>query len=210
VVIPKVNLNTLVRPKIFWPTMAILLTLCVTFYMQKEKEKSIRIAKETELLRTVEAKKVVENKLVDAKKEIIAKDEQIKLTLDRLEKEITSRKEAETQLLAVTKEKQALEEKVEKLTAVLPKNIELEKIVIKSSHELAGKVLAIDKEHGFVVTDLGNENNLKLGDVLSVYRDGKFIGRVQVEKVEEKSSAAAVVSPWKNVEFKENDAVKKL
>lgn len=209
-VIPKVNLNALVRPKFFWPTMAILLTLCVTFYIQKEKEKSIRIAKETELLSTVEAKKVVENNLVDAKKEIIARDEQIKLTLDKLEKEITARKEAETQLLAVTKEKQALEEKVEKLTAILPKNIELEKIVIKSSHELAGKVLAIDKEHGFVVTDLGNENNLKLGDVLSVYRDGKFIGRVQVEKVEENSSAAAVVSPWKNVEFKENDAVKKL
>lgn len=178
--------------------------------MLKEKEKSLRIAKELELQQTVEAKKVVENKLVDAKKEIVAKDEQIKLTLDKLEKEITARKEAETQLLSVTKEKQALEEKVEKLTAVLPKNIELEKIVIKSSRELAGKILAIDKEHGFVVTDLGNENNLKLGDVLSVYRDGKFIGRVQVEKVEEKSSAAAVVSPWKNVEFKENDVVKKL
>ena len=177
--------------------MAILLTLCVTFYMQKEKEKSIRIAKETELLRTVEAKKVVENNLVDAKKEIIAKDEQIKLTLDKLEKEITSRKEAETQLLAVTKEKQALEEKVEKLTAVLPKNIELEKIVIKSSYELAGKVLAIDKEHGFVVTDLGNENNLKLGDILSVYRNDVFIGRVRIEKFEGTSSAAVVLSPWK-------------
>lgn len=207
---PKISLNALVRPKIFWPAMAILLTLCVTFYMQKEKEKSIRIAKETELLRTVEAKKVVENNLVDAKKEIIAKDEQIKLTLDKLEKEITSRKEAETQLLAVTKEKQALEEKVEKLTAVLPKNIELEKIVIKSSYELAGKVLAIDKEHGFVVTDLGNENNLKLGDILSVYRNDVFIGRVRIEKFEGTSSAAVVLSPWKNVEFKENDVVKKL
>lgn len=209
-VIPKVNLNALVRPKIFWPSIIILLIACLSLYMLKEKEKSLRIAKELELQQTVEAKKVVENKLVDAKKEIVVKDEQIKLTLDKLEKEITARKEAETQLLSVTKEKQALEEKVEKLTAVLPKNIELEKIVIKSSRELAGKILAIDKEHGFVVTDLGNENNLKLGDVLSVYRDGKFIGRVQVEKVEEKSSAAAVVSPWKNVEFKENDAVKKL
>ncbi len=209
-VIPRVNLNALVRPKIFWPSIIILLIICLSLYTLKEKEKSLRIAKESELQQTVEAKKVVENKLVDAKKEIIAKDEQIKLALDKMENEITARKEAETQLLVVTKEKQALEEKVGKLTTVLPKSVELEKIVIKSSRELVGKVLAIDKEHGFVVTDLGNENNLNLGDVLSVYRDGGFIGRVQVEKMEEKSSAATVVSPWKNVEFKENDEVKKL
>ena len=206
----KINLNTLVKPKVFWPTVVILLVLCFIFYAQKEKEKSIRIAKETELLRTVEAKKVVENNLVDAKKEIVAKDEQIKLTLDKLEKEITARKEAETQLLSITKEKQVLEARVEELTAALPKKIELEKIVIKTTHELIGKVLAFDKEHAFVVVDLGSGNNLKLGDILSVYRNDKFIGKVQVEKVEEKSAAAAILSPWKNVEFKENDGVKKL
>lgn len=206
----KINLQSLVRPKIFWPSIIILLIACLSFYTLKEKEKSLRIAKELELQQTVEAKKVVENNLADAKKEIISKDEQIKLTLDKMEKEISARKEAETQLLAVTKEKQALETKVEELTAALPKNIALEKIVIKTTHELIGKVLAFDKEHTFVVVDLGSGNNLKLGDILSVYRNDKFIGRVQVEKVEEKSAAAAILSPWKNVEFKENDVVKKL
>jgi hypothetical protein len=206
----KINLQSLVRPKIFWPSIIILLIACLSLYILKEKEKSLRIATEKELSRTVEAKKVVENNLADAKKEIISKDEQIKLTLDKLEKEISARKEAETQLLAVTKEKQALETKVEELTAALPKNIVLEKIVIKTTHELTGKVLAFDKEHVFVVVDLGSGNNLKLGDILSVYRNDKFIGKVQVEKLEEKSSAAAVVTPWKNVEFKENDVVKKL
>ena len=206
----KINLQSLVRPKVFWPSIIILLIACLSLYILKEKEKSLRIATEKELSRTVEAKKVVENNLADAKKEIISKDEQIKLTLDKLEKEISARKEAETQLLAVTKEKQALETKVEELTAALPKNIVLEKIVIKTTHELTGKVLAFDKEHVFVVVDLGSGNNLKLGDILSVYRNDKFIGKVQVEKVEEKSAAAAILSPWKNVEFKENDVVKKL
>lgn len=209
-VIPKVNLNALVRPKIFWPSIIILLIACLSLYVLKEKEKSLRIGKELELQQTVMAKKVVENNLADAKKEIISRDEQVKFTLDKMEKEVTARKEAEAQLLSVTKEKQALEAKVEELTAALPKNIELEKIVIKSSHELAGKVLAIDKEHAFVVVDLGSGNNLKLGDILSVYRNDKFIGKVKVEKVEEKSSAAAILNPWKNMEFKENDVVKKL
>ena len=209
-VIPKVNLNALVRPKIFWPSIIILLIACLSLYMLKEKEKSLRIAKELELQQAVEAKKVVENNLVDAKKKIVAKDEQIKLTLDKLEREMTARKEAETQSLSVTKEKQVLEARIEELTAALPKKIELEKIVIKTTHELIGKVLAFDKEHAFVVVDLGSGNNLKLGDILLAYRNNKFIGKVQVEKVEEKSAAAAILSPWKNVEFKESDVVKKL
>ena len=128
-VIPKVNLNVLVRPKIFWPTMVILLTLCVIFYAQKEKEKSIRITKETELLKTIEAKKVVENSLEEAKKKIAERDEQINLTLDRLEKAITARKDAEDKLLAAINEKKVLEEKIAGIAARSP-NIELEKIVV--------------------------------------------------------------------------------
>ena len=209
-VIPKANLNALVRPKIFWPTMVILLTLCVTFYMQKEKEKSIRIAKETELLRTVEAKKVVENKLTEAEKQIAARDEQAKLTLDKLENEVTARKDLEAQLVTVVKEKQDLTMQIKELAAKLPKNIELEKIVIKTSTGLKGKILSYNKDNNFVVTDLGSQNNLKLGDILSVYRNDVFIGRIQIEKFEGTSSAAVVLSPWKNVEFKENDVVKKI
>jgi len=206
----KINLNALVKPKIFWPSVIILLALCLTFYAQKEKEKSIRIAKETELLRTVEAKKVVENKLTEAQETIAARDEQIKLTLNKLEKEATAKKDLEAQLVTVIKEKQDLASQIEELAAKLPKNIELEKIVIKTSSGLKGKILSYDKENTFVVTDLGNQNNLKLGDILSVYRDDVFIGRVQIEKFEGTSSAAVVLSPWKNVEFKENDVVKKL
>ncbi|MDP2922302.1 MAG: hypothetical protein Q8O30_01080 [Candidatus Omnitrophota bacterium] len=206
----KVNLHSLVRPKIFWPSIIILLIVCITLYILKEKEKALRIKTENELTRTIEVKRVVENHLVEAKKEITAKDEQIKLTLDKLEKEIIVRKEAEAQLISLANEKQALEEKVEKLTAALPKSIELEKIVVKSTRGLTGNVLTLDKEHGLVGVNLGSANNLKLGDVLSVYRDDKFIGKVQVEKIEEKTSATVILTPWKSVEFKENDVVKKL
>ncbi len=205
-----VNSRVVVEPKVLWSVMVILLVLCTIFYVQKEKEKSIRIAKETDLLRTVEAKKVVDNKLDLAQKEIVARDEQIKLTLDKLEKEVTARIDLEAQLVTVVKEKQGLAMEIEELAAKLPKNIELEKIVIKTSSGLKGKILSYNKDNTFVVTDLGSQNNLKLGDILSVYRDDVFIGRVQIEKFEGTSSAAVVLSPWKNVEFKENDVVKKI
>jgi hypothetical protein len=206
----KAKSQSLVKPKVFWPTVVILLIACISLYNIKEKERHLRIAKELELSRTIEAKRIVENNLVEAKKEIVAKDEQIKLTLDKLEKEITARKEAEAQLIMVVKEKRDLEAKIEELAAKLPKDIELEKIIVKPIRELTGKVLAFDKENTFVVISLGSGNDLKLGDVLSVYRDGHFIGKVQVEKVEEETSAAVILTPWKNVEFKENDVVKKL
>ena len=204
------KLNALVRPKVFWSSIVILLILCAALYILREKERTLRIAKELELNRTVEAKKVVENNLMEAKKEITTKDEQIKLTLDKLEKETIARKEAEAQVVSLNNDKQALEEKVEKLTAAIPKTVELEKIVVKSTRGLIGNVLAFDKEYGLIVVNLGSADNLKSGDVLSVYRDDKFIGKVQVEKIEEKTSAAVILTPWKSVEFKENDVVKKL
>ncbi len=206
----KANLHSLARPKIFWPSILILLIACITLYIFKEKEKTLRIKTENELTRTIEAKRIIENNLVEAKKEITAKDEQIKLTLDKLEKEIIVRKEAETRLISLASEKQALEEKVEKLTAALPKTIELEKIVVKPRVELIGRVLTFDRENTFVAIDLGSEDNLKLGDILSVYRDGKFIGKAQIEKIEERSCVAVILAPWRNVEFKESDEVRKL
>jgi hypothetical protein len=203
----KAKLQSIVKPKVFWSSITILVVLCVCLYVLKEKEKSSRIYTEKELSRTIEAKKVVENNLVEAKKQIASRDEQIKLTLDKLEKEITARKNAEAKLLAVIKEKKVLEEKIAEVAARSP-NIELEKIVIKTGSKLTGKVLALDKEHNFVIIDLGGGSNLELGDILSVYRNGQFIAKVQIEKIEEKTSAAVILPKWQNAAIKENDVVK--
>lgn len=205
----KVDLQSLVRPKIFWPTVIVLLITSVAFYVLKEKERHLRIARELELTQTIEAKRVVENNLAQAQKEIQARDEQIKLTLDKLEKEIAAKKEVEARVLAVLEEKRVLEAKIQELSAN-PQSIELEKIVVKTMPEITGKVLSYDKKNGFVVINLGSTDNLKLGDTLSIYRNDKFIGKAQVEKIEEKTSAATILTPWKTIEYKENDIVKKL
>ena len=205
----KEKLQALVRPKIFWPTVIVLLIISVALCILEEKERHLRITKELELTQTIEAKKVVESNLTQAQKEIQARDEQIKQSLDRLEKETAARQEAEARVLALLAEKRVLEAKIQGLSAN-PQSIELEKIVVKTEPEITGKVLSYDKEHYFVVVDLGSVNNLKLGDTLSIYRDDKFIGKAQVEKIEEKTSAAAILTPWRDIEYKENDTVKRL
>lgn len=125
----KAKLQSIVQPKVFWSSITILVILCVCLYVLKEKEKSSRIYTEKELSRTIEVKKIVENNLVEAKKEIVSRDEQIKLTLDKLEKETTARKDVEDKLLVVTKEKEALEGKIKEIAAQSP-SVDLQKIVV--------------------------------------------------------------------------------
>ncbi len=113
----KDKLQSIVKPNIFWSSITILVALCVCLYVLQEKEKTLRINTEKQLSRTIAAKNVLAFNLAKANKEIAARDEQIKLTLDKLE--------------AAIKEKEALEGKIKEMTAQSP-NVELEKIVIKT------------------------------------------------------------------------------
>ena len=213
---PKINWKSKVSAKVFWPCMIILLFTSITFYMFKEKEKALRIDTQRQLVETIMEKKEVENELIETIKakeavveEVRVKERQIKLVLDKLEKEIVSRRIAEIQLILATKEKRTLRTRLRQLTET-PETIELEKVVVKAAPVLVAKVLMVNKEQAFIVVDLGREDNLRIGDTLSVCRNGEFIGRAEVEKVQEKVSAAAILPQWQDVEFKENDEVRQI
>lgn len=226
----KLRPNSLVRPKIFWPSIMILLIVSITFYIFKEEEKSLRIQTQKQLAETIMEKKAVENEFIitlrakdilqeqlstekeksyELEKVVEEKVRRIKLVLDKLEKEIIARREAEIQLIVAMQEKRILGEKVREII-MASRDVELEKIVVKAAPMLGGKILTVDKEHAFIVVNLGRANNLRLGTILSVYRNDEFIGRVQVEKVEEQVSAAAILLEWQDIEFKENDQVREI
>jgi len=224
----KLSQNLLVRPKVFWPSLIVLLILSISFFALKEKEKRARIDTQRRLTNTIAEKRVVEHKLEETTitkntlqkelglekervitlgKELNAKKRQIRLTLEKLEKEATARREAETHLIIALKEKRALETKAMEL-AKATKTIELEKIVVKITPPLVGRVVTVNREYDFIVADLGREDNIKLGEILSVYRNDEFIGSAQVERVEESICAAAILPAWHDVEFNENDTVR--
>lgn len=225
----KIDLKSLNKPKIIYAALVVLLIASISFYFLKEKEKKLRIATQNQLTQTIEEKKKVENKLIETvkakeqvegelasekeksstlKKELDDKEQQIKTTLDRLEREITARKKAEAQLMITLKEKENLETKVRNLKEA--PTVELEKIVIKPGSVTTGKITMVNKEYAFIVVNLGSQHNIKVGDILSVYRNDEFIGKVQIERAEEKMSAASILPDWQNVEFKENDVVKTI
>lgn len=226
----KIDLKSLNKPKIIYAVLAVLLITGIIFYFLKEKEKKLRIAAQNQLTRTIEEKKFVENRLRETvkvkeqvggelvlekekystiEKELEDKEQQIKTTLDRLEREIVARKKVEAQLMIALKEKENLEVRLNKFSQA-SKTVELEKIVVKPDFATTGRIIMVNKEYAFVVVNLGSQYNIKVGDILSVYRNGEFIGKVQIERVEENMSAAAVLRDWQNVEFKETDAVKTI
>ncbi|MBU3901677.1 hypothetical protein KKF25_03470 [Patescibacteria group bacterium] len=227
----KIDLNWSVRPKfLFGGIIVLLLMTSITFYLLKEEERKEKIFTQKQLIKTIEAKKVVEfnltktfraketvEKKFDAErkkttaleKEVQYKENQISLVLDKLEKEVIARREAETRLLITVREKKALEAELKEFTKAT-ETIELEKIVVKPTSSLVGEVLMVNKEHSFIILNLGRANDLTFGDLLSVYRKGELIGNAEVEMVYEKTSAAAILPEWQDVEFKENDEVRKL
>lgn len=227
----KINLKLVVKSKFFWGSIIVLLLITTTtFCILKEKEKTLRISVQEELAGTIVKKKAVENKLAETvkskekvqeeltaekertfalEKKVEEKERQIKLVLEKLEKEIAARQEAEANVVMAMKTKRILEAKVKRL-AKRPKVFVLEKIIVKPAPVLTGKVLEVNNEHTFVVVDLGKLDKLNLGDILSIYRNDRFVGRVQVEKVREDICAAAVLPEWYGVEFKREDEARVL
>jgi hypothetical protein len=79
-----------------------------------------------------------------------------------------------------------------------------------TSPELPGKmgrILVVNDEFNFVVVSFGKNDGLQGGEVLNIYRDGKVVGKVQVEKLYDAISAATILDGKAGV-YKEGDTVK--
>ena len=227
----KVNLQSLNKPKVIYPTLFVLLIATICLYTLKEGEKTLRINTQKQLAETVQKKIAVETKLIETtqvkeriekeldsgkekicmlEKQLEEKNRQMQLALDRIEIETTARANVEKRLMMVMRGKDLPEEKLNRFDFA-SQPIELEKIVIKQvSDTLVGKVIKVDKKYAFVVLDLGNRDNLRVVDILSVYRGNKFIGKVRVERLEDDRSAAVILPEWINTQFKEGDKVRKV
>ncbi len=62
-----------------------------------------------------------------------------------------------------------------------------------------GKILSVNEPNNFVIINLGEEDGIRLGDRLSVYRDGKYIARIEVIQVRKNIAAADLKDQWTRV-----------
>ena len=133
-----------------------------------------------------------------------------KIELERKLKEANIVLEKRILELGTVKEEQVPSEKS------LTQSVELPPIVVRSpesetevSQEEAipkGKVLAVNKEHNFIVIDLGEEQGIKRGDIFSIYRDNQKIANVEVIQTRKNVSACDIRQQSTNI--KVGDTVK--
>lgn len=72
-----------------------------------------------------------------------------------------------------------------------------------------GSVLVVNREFNFIVVNLGSRDGIKAGQFLQVWRAGKPLGQVQVERVYENMSAANILPEAAKGEIKEGDQVRR-
>lgn len=75
------------------------------------------------------------------------------------------------------------------------------------SRNKTGTVSVVNKEYNFAVVNLGQNDGIKKGDLLSVTRNNQLLGDLTVEKVHEAMSAANFASPDMASRVKEGDTV---
>lgn len=136
-------------------------------------------------------------------------ERQEKLVLkDTFKKEIYT---LTAQLNEVKTAKESLEKKLKDTLA--KKGIKLEKIVVRpETGEMVaeGQVLVVNREFDFVVVNLGENDGLKVGSKLQVYRDDQVLGTVEVEKIYGNMSAATIMPDAQKDQIKEGCAVRPI
>lgn len=153
-----------------------------------EKEKSQNDVVRLEVTRKTEALEELESKLGSA----VGEKEALQKTLESEKTKYAELKERVDKLVEV---KNVLEEKVRSI--INKQGIELERIVVKAEGELEGRVLVVNREYNFVVVDVGVKDDIELGDFLTIFRNGKYVGEAQIEKIYDTMSAATIVKETK-------------
>jgi len=149
-----------------------------------EKEKSRNDVARLKLNKKEEDLKGVNDRL----ESIMSEKAKLQAILDEEKTKYSQLKERVDKLVEV---KDVLEEKVRDI--INKQGIELERIVVKAEGELEGRVLVVNRDYGFIVVNVGSRDDIAIGDTLTVFRGGKFVGEAQVEKIYDTMSAATIV-----------------
>ncbi len=202
-------------------------------FVEKQLALTVEEKNKTEALLDFERteKKIVQQELIKEKNQVLSLEEQMQekeketqMALDRMEE----KEKTITELLAKLEEEGQrrfkLEEQLKRsenqLFSLKRRNrpgkkepfspvVTLDTIEIRSSPAdiKEGKILLVNQELNFLVTDLG-VSEVRIGDPVSILRGNEQIAQGQVERVEQNTSAVKILPPYQQVEINETDKVK--
>ena len=155
---------------------------------------------------------------------IMEKDAVVKETLARLNQEERTVKDLHEKLAGVQRQFDLMQGE---LAATLQQQsavpgpsasggmVQLERVIVaQDSHadaasDVQGRILSVHPEWRFVVISLGWDL-VKIGDVVSIYRNDQLLGKARVERVQEQVSAATLLPEWSDAHVQANDVVRTL
>ena len=84
--------------------------------------------------------------------------------------------------------------------------VQLERIVVSDAASLGpnGHVLSVHRNWNFVVVDLGWDT-VKIGDMVSIFRNDQLLAKARVDRVQEGVCAATILPGWETAEIRIND-----
>ncbi len=101
-----------------------------------------------------------------------------------------------------------LAEARERLNELSPDDIGNDVEVVRLLDTIRGTISDIETARGFVVIDLGTDNNIRPGDELLVHRAGNYVARVRVSRAEETESVAQVLPSATELTVRRGDEVR--
>jgi len=213
------------------------LTLKEKKKLEKELEaaKSVKNQAEAKIMKTEEKFRELSSKLDEVKQiseysasELEAKKAElvkIKADLDNEKKEkLTISKKldllqadydkAKKEALRLAGEKTDLEKRISELRE--KQAVNLDKIVVNSDENsvsaaskqvMQGKVLVVNREYSFIVTDIGQDKDVQKGVKFDVMDGDKFLGQAEVDKVYDTMSSATILPGARINDMKKGDVI---
>jgi len=158
---------------------------------------------------------------------ILAEKENMKTVISRLENSIASKEEAINKFRVALQETAGQNQGFRLEAYHSPEEVELPPIVVSSQPQktarltspslekisdrsgLRGRIVTVNKEHNFVVIDLGSQDGINIGNVFNVYRGEILLGAVEVIQMRDRIAAADIKDLKEGLSIEINDTVVK-
>ncbi len=129
---------------------------------------------------------------------------------ERLAKINPDKGDINDELERIREEKRRLELVLQERTGAAPDSVDVGEVKVHTGKRFSGNVLVVNKRYDFVVIDLGRDHGMETDVVLILHRRSEFLGKVMVEKVYARMSAATLMLDWIQGEPQAGDGVKKF
>jgi hypothetical protein len=90
--------------------------------------------------------------------------------------------------------------------------VQLERVLIGTASGqpgMSGRVVSVHEDWSFVVINLG-WNAVRIGDLVSIFRNDQLLAKARVERVQEGVAAATILPEWEDNQVQVNDVVRVL